>query len=131
LFISPLGLCKHRDRFCQHEERSYRHLRDLGYDVVIFGFLDQSDEDLACLEYYGRSEAVPGLIPASFRDKNRVELRRRLDLTGALGLSVCWKAWTGMAMRPSATRRPTVWRPTGSKAGSLAGDAGKLGGQPL
>jgi hypothetical protein len=88
LFISPLGLCKHRDRFCQHEERSYRHLRDLGYDAVIFGFLEQWDEDLAFLEYYGRSEAIPGLIPASFRDKNRVELRRRLDLTGALGLSV-------------------------------------------
>lgn len=77
LLLSPIGLCKHRDRFCPHEERSYRHLRNVGYDAVAFGFLDQWDEDFAFLEYYGRSEAVPGLIPASFREKNRAELRRR------------------------------------------------------
>ncbi len=88
LLMSPIGLCKHRDRFCPHDERSYRHLRDLGYNAVAFGFLDQWDEDFAFLEYYGRSEAVPGLIPASFREKNRTELRRRLDITQALGLSV-------------------------------------------
>jgi hypothetical protein len=43
----------------------------MGYNSVIFGFLDQWDEDLSFLEYYGRSEAVPGLIPDHFRDKNR------------------------------------------------------------
>ena len=88
LVITPIGLCKHRDRFCRHDARTYRHAREMGYNSVIFGFLDQWDEDLSFLEFYGRSEAVPGLIPDHFRDKNRAELRRRLEITGRLGLSV-------------------------------------------
>lgn len=88
LVITPIGLCKHRDRFCPHSEQTYRHVRDMGYNAVIFGFLDQWDEDLSFLEFYGRSEAVPGLIPAEYREKNRAELRRRLDTTTGLGLSV-------------------------------------------
>jgi hypothetical protein len=88
LLITPIGLCKHRDRFCRHDARTYRHVRDMGYSAVIFGFLDQWDEDLSFLEFYGRSEAVPGLVPADYREKNRAELRRRLAITRDLGLSV-------------------------------------------
>jgi hypothetical protein len=88
LVITPMGVCKHRDRFCPHDARTYRHAREMGYNAVIFGFLDQWDEDLSFLEYYGRSEAVPGLIPAGYRERNRAELRRRLDITRQLGLSV-------------------------------------------
>jgi hypothetical protein len=86
--MTPVGVCKHRDRFCRHDARTYRHVRDMGYTGVIFGFLDQWDEDLSFLEFYGRSEAVPGLIPAEYRERNRAELERRLRLTQELGLTV-------------------------------------------
>ena len=88
ILMTPIGLCKHRDRFCPHDQRTYRHVREMGYNAIILGFLDQWDEDLSFLEFYGRSEAVPGLIPDDYRRKNRAELSRRLKIATEAGLSI-------------------------------------------
>ena len=70
-------------------ERTFTSLREKGFDAIVFGYLDANwDGEFSRIDMYSESEVLPEVIPHARVEKNRAELKRRLELAEKAGLSV-------------------------------------------
>ena len=92
LIMTALGTCNAGNAvrvkgFPVHNHESYNYIRDLGFNAVCFGYLDNWDPHFSQFDFYGNSNTFDDLIPRDYRKKNRAELSRRLRIAADAGLS--------------------------------------------
>ena len=143
LIMTALGTCIAGNRVRvkeppEHNRKSYEHIKNLGFNAICFGYLDNWDPHFSQFDFYGISQSFADLIPLDYRNKNRAELSRRLSIADDVGLSVYMSTEGPMSRKmlkdgpPAGAAPEGFWRKEHEKYEPYFGTGGDryCGGSP-